>query len=247
MQDPSTPALIACQPGSVRLDALLRLNALWVLNSASTKRCMTHSSVVSLTPSGLIESKTTLALGSLTLVSFRLPPPGRSERAFGYSSVRSVLRAAASGPATPADVARSCPLHRVAALVAKRRVTLLGPCERTSATELTATGWLPVSSGRNVGGTAEVPISSTIPTSGVASFLDTRQRGLRALDGRKHPHLVALLARHVVEGEPPEDVVDETRGDPQFVVVGDAGRLEAHVGVLAHVGRERHAVLETRG
>jgi hypothetical protein len=36
------------------------------LNSASTNRCITHSSVVSLTPSGLIESKMTLALGSLT-------------------------------------------------------------------------------------------------------------------------------------------------------------------------------------
>ncbi len=53
-----------------------------------------------------------------------------------------------------------------------------------------------------------------------------------------------LLHREVVDGQPPEDVVDQAGGDAEIGIVGDARRLEAHVGVLADIGGQRDPVLQ---
>ncbi len=92
---------------------------------------------------------------------------------------------------------------------------------------------------------APVPgLSSTRPTDGVALSSTPGSVGCIRSSVESTPSSSALLVGEVVERQPTEDVVDQAGGDPQLGVVGDAGRLELHVGVLADVGGQRHAVLE---
>src|SRR5437764_2904851 len=58
-------------------------------------------------------------------------------------------------------------------------------------------------------------------------LLDTGQRWLEALSRREDAKLEALLIRQIVDSQPPEDVVDQRRGNTQIGVVGNACGLEA--------------------
>ncbi len=75
-------------------------------------------------------------------------------------------------------------------------------------------------------------------------FLHARKRGLLALVDREHTHRLTLVVVEVLDGESPEDVVDQAGGKPDVGIVGHARRLEAHVGEHVHERLEGHAVLE---
>src|SRR5579875_3347449 len=147
--------------------------------------------------------------------------------------------APARRPAARAGVAGSRPLHDVAAGVAEGRVSALDArlLSRPSRT------W------RRRGQSGVTAEPEALPLLGdrpaALEVVQPRQRRLGPLTGREDAKLEALVVGEVVDGEAPEDVVDQARGETEIRVVGDAGRLEAHVRVLPHEGRERHAVLET--
>ena len=58
------------------------------------------------------------------------------------------------------------------------------------------------------------------------------------------PSASRFVGRQVLDREPPEDVVDEARREPDVGVVGHARGLEAHVREHLDERLERHAVLE---
>ena len=88
-------------------------------------------------------------------------------------------------------------------------------------------------------------IASTTPADGVAVSSTPGRVGCIRSEVESTPSSARSSTRQVINGQTAKDVVDQTGSDPQVGIVGDAGRLEAHVGVLAHIGRQRDTVLES--
>ena len=97
----------------------------------------------------------------------------------------------------------------------------------------------------------------------VALFIDPDRRQIEAARGTGVPvvelhtgayaeargaaaatELGAGLVGQVVQGQTAEDVVHHRAGEPNVRVVGEAGRLEPHVGELGGVGLRRDSVLQ---
>ena len=142
----------------------------------------------------------------------------------------------AGRPAAPAHVAGPGALHGVAAVVAERRVALFGPGQR-----LRRAGCR--SRTRRPARRLAQPVVDQADRRR-RHLLDARQRRLGPLLGGEDAELGPLLDREEVERQAAEDVVEEAGHQAQVRVVGQAGRLELHVGVLAHERGQRDLVLE---